>query len=589
MGKSTLFRVISGALEPDEGEVWRKEALRVSLLEQEVLTDLEGTVYELVASGLGDLGELLWQYHRLTTTTDSSKHTLAHMSNLQRRIEALDGWNIEQKVLSVCSRLSLKVDQNIQDCSGGIKRRVMLAKALVSEPDILLLDEPTNHMDISTITWLEEFLSSFHGALLFITHDRTLVRNLTNKIIELDRGKITTFNCDFDRYLKKKELLLEAESRRNARQDKELSEEEAWIRQGIKARRTRNEGRVRKLQALRNERARRVDVSGKVQMSLPASELSGKRVIDLRHVSFQYGENCIIKDLSTSILRGDRIGIVGPNGSGKSTLLKIILGELKPTKGWVVTGTKLQLAYFDQQRTQLQLERTVRENLSSGHDYISVKGRSRHVVGYLKDFLFPVRRIDTPVKALSGGERNRLLLAKLFTQSANMMVLDEPTNDLDVDTLELLEELLADYEGTLLLVSHDRTFIDNIVTSILVFEGNGVVSEYVGGYSDWLRQSRTISALKPAQDKTKIKDKKKRQTTSENKKLSYKEKRELETLPDRIETLEQEQEELRQQINQRDFYKQDKPTITSTIARVEAIRTQLEQAYQRWEQLDNSD
>ena len=587
VGKSTLFRVISGVLEPDDGEVWNKEALRVSLLEQEVPADLDGTIYELVASGLDKLGTLLSQYHRVTTTTDSTKSTLSHMAGLQRRIEAMDGWNIEQKILSVCSRLSLDVDRDIQNCSGGIKRKVMLAKTLVSAPDVLLLDEPTNHMDISTIGWLEEFLSSFHGALLFITHDRTLVRNLTNKIVELDRGKITTFNSDFDSYLVKKELMSDIESRKNARQDKELSEEEAWIRKGIKARRTRNEGRVRKLQELRQQRAQRVDVPGKVKMSLPTSELSGKRVIDLQHVSFQYDENYIIRDLSTSILRGDRVGIIGPNGSGKSTLLKIILGELKPTQGWVVRGTKLQLAYFDQQRSQLQLEKTVRENISSGHDYVSVKGRSRHVVGYLKDFLFPVKRIDTPVKALSGGERNRLLLAKLFTQSANMMVLDEPTNDLDVDTLELLEDLLVDYEGTLLLVSHDRTFIDNVVTSTLVFEGHGVVSEYIGGYDDWLRRSTGYPFSKPVQIERKTKPKAKRKAASENKKLSYKEKRELEALPDRIETLEREQEELQRQVNQRDFYKQDKLAITSTIAKVEAIRKQLEQAYQRWEQLDS--
>ena len=585
-GKSTLFRTISGALEPDDGEVWSKEALRVSLLEQEVPAELDGTVYESVASGLDELGELLSQYHR--ATTDSTEHKLSHIANLQRRIEAMDGWNIEQKILSVCSRLSLDVEQNVQNCSGGIKRRVMLAKTLVSAPDVLLLDEPTNHMDIGTITWLEEYLSSFHGALLFITHDRTLVRNLTNKIMELDRGKVTTFNGDFDSYLEKKELMLDIEARKNARQDKKLSEEEAWIRKGIKARRTRNEGRVRKLQALRIQRAQRVDVTGKVKMSLPTGDLSGKRVVDLQHVSFQYGENCIIRDLSTSILRGDRVGIIGPNGSGKSTLLKIILGELKPTQGWLVRGTKLQPVYFDQQRSQLQLEKTVRENISSGHDFVSVKGRSRHVAGYLKDFLFPVKRIDTPVKALSGGERNRLLLAKLFTQSTNMMVLDEPTNDLDVDTLELLEDLLADYEGTLLLVSHDRTFIDNVVTSTLVFEGHGTVSEHVGGYDDWLRQSGNAPLSKPVQTRKKAKTKPKRKTTSEKKKLSYKEKRELETLPDRIEMLEQEQEELQKQVNQRDFYKQEKLAITSILARVEAIRKELEQAYQRWEQLDSS-
>jgi ATP-binding cassette subfamily F protein uup len=472
----------------------------------------------------------------------------------------------------------------------------MLARALVSDPELLLLDEPSNHMDIAAITWLEEFLGSFQGALMFITHDRTFLKHLATRIIELDRGVLTSFGGGYDHYLEKKAELLARETTANAKFDRKLAEYEAWIRQGIKARRTRNEGKVRKLQAMRRERSQRIGEPGKVNLDLDTGALSGKLVADLRHVSFHYGNHRIIDDLSTRILRGDRVGIIGPNGSGKSTLLKIILGELAPSTGQVVKGTGLQLAYFDQQRAHLDLAKTVRDNLSNGRDFIRVKGRSRHVVSYLKDFLFPPERIDSPVKVLSGGERNRLLLAQMFARPANLMVLYEPTNDLDVETLELLEELLADYDGTLLLVSHDRTFLDNVVTSTLAFEGNGRVEDYVGGYEDWLRQrTRTSAPEKSVLDKPlrgKL-DQSKKNTdeavagTSQKQRLSYKEQRELAVLPERIEALEEEQRLLEQEVSQSQFYQQDKQAITTTLGRFDQIRQELQIAFDRWEYLDS--
>ena len=624
-GKSTLLRVISGAAQPDDGEIWRQDTLRVAHQEQEVPADRDETVYEVVATGLGELGALLTEYHNVTHHVGTAGASLAQLAELQARIEARDGWNLGQKVETVLSRLALPADKRLSDCSGGLRRQVMLARALVSEPDLLLLDEPTNHLDIAAITWLEEYLRSFHGALMFITHDRTFLRHLATRIIELDRGRLTSFcgdfadrneaalghpwparhariprisgdappggrACAFDYYLRKKDELLEIEARANAKFDKKLAEEEAWIRQGVKARRTRNEGRVRALEALRRAHRARLEVPGQANLEVDSGNLSGKVVADLRDVGFRYGERWIIRDLSTRILRGDRVGIIGPNGCGKSTLLRLILGELDPTVGRVVLGTRLQLAYFDQHRRSLAPEKTVRDNLAEGRDYVTVKGRSRHVVGYLKDFLFPPERIDSKVKALSGGERNRLLLAKIFIESANMLVLDEPTNDLDVDTLELLEELLGEYDGTLLLVSHDRAFLDNVVTSTLVFEHDGRVGEYVGGYEDWLRQRRTAPpAERSARPETKRTADATRPAapTPAKRKLSYKEQRELETLPARIESLEREQQQLEQSMSHGGFYQQDKATIARTVARAGELRAELESAYTRWEELDN--
>jgi len=589
-GKSTLFRVISGVSEPDDGEIWRMDTLRVSHLEQEVPEGITDSVFEVVAKGLGETGQLLTKFHNTVHHIGQAETvSLDVLSDLQHRIEVADGWNISQKVETVLSRLSLPADKLIKDCSGGVKRRVMLAQALVSEPDLLLLDEPTNHMDISAITWLEEYLLSYKGALIFITHDRAFLKHLATRIIELDRGRLTSFPGDYDRYLKKKDELLEIEVRANARFDKKLADEETWIRQGIKARRTRNEGRVKALQALRQARCERIGQQGKARLDVDVGEQSGKQVADLSHVSFSYNNHCIVRNLSTRIMRGDRIGIIGPNGSGKSTLLKLILSELDPDSGQVVMGTRLEIAYFDQQRAQLNLEKSVRENISNGRDYVNVKGRSRHVISYLKDFLFPPERIDSSVKVLSGGERNRLLLAHMFTQPANMLVMDEPTNDLDVDTLELLEDLLSEYDGTLLLVSHDRVFLDNVVTSTLVFEGDGHVGEYVGGYDDWLRQRRTPVALKTHMPDQAGKSKSlsgARKKTCKNQKLSYQENRELDALPDRIESLEQEQARIEQQVSQGEFYQQDPAAISRTLKHLDDIHDRLEQAYARWTALD---
>ena len=588
-GKTTLFRVITGAAIPDEGEIWCAETLRVAHLEQEVPPDTDQTIFQVVAGGLGELGTLLAEYHQITHKPDAvDPASLQRLAQLQSRIESQTGWNINQKVETVLTRLKLPEDKLFSDCSGGTRRQVMLARALVCEPDLLLLDEPTNHLDINAITWLEKFLLNYKGAVLFITHDRTFVRRLATRIIELDRGRLTSFPGDFDAYLIKKDQLLEIEERAGAKFDKKLAEEEAWIRRGVKARRTRNEGRVRALQALRQEKAQRLEAQGSARFGIDAGAMSGKLVVDMRRVSFRYGEKIIVRDLSTRILRGDRIGIIGPNGSGKSTLLKLVLGELPATSGEVVLGTRLQLAYFDQHRRILDGEKTVRQNISDS-DYVTVRGRSRHVIGYLKDFLFPPQRIDSPVNALSGGERNRLLLAKIFTQSANMMVLDEPTNDLDVDTLELLEELLSEYEGTLLLVSHDRTFLDNVVTSTLVFEGDGKFTEYAGGYDDWERYQRQIPEA-PAQAQ--------RRSASQSiprpskaadgpRKLTYKEQRELTSLPERIEALEKEQADLHAHMNEGNFYRQPTSTITATLERLESLKQELDASYQRWQELES--
>jgi len=588
-GKSTLLRVLKGAVLPDEGDIWRHNALRIAHLEQEVPPDSEETIYEVVAAGLGDLGEFLTEYHQATQAAGVGEcPSLQRMAELQVLIDALAGWNIEQKVQTVLTRLGLFADQCFARCSGGIRRQTMLARALVSEPDLLLLDEPTNHLDIEAINWLEHFLLDYHGALIFITHDRMFLRHLATRIIELDRGKLSSFSSDFDAYLSKKEELLEIETRAAANFDKKLAEEEAWIRQGIKARRTRNEGRVRALQAMRRQRSQRLGAPGQVRFGLDAGTLSGKLVVDLRGVSFAYGNDIIIRGLSTTILRGDRIGIIGPNGCGKTTLLKLILGEITPTSGKVVIGTRLKIAHFDQHRRELDLDKTVRENITDGSDYVTVQGRSRHVIGYLRDFIFPPERIDSPVKALSGGERNRLLLAKIFTQSANMLVLDEPTNDLDVETLELLENLLADYQGTLLLVTHDRTFLDNVVTSTLVFEGEGKVGEYAGAYQDW--ELQRMAALPkegpkitvPSPVVTTITEK----TNDKHRKLSYKERRELEALPKKIEALEAEQSTLHGLMSDGDFYRQPGDKITAAIERLQALNNELEACYARWETLE---
>ena len=587
-GKSTLLNVLRGALAPDEGTVWRMDTLRIAHLEQDVPADLSATVYQTIAAGLPELGQVLTDYHDASNSiVDDDPASLQHLANLQQRIDDLGGWNLSQKVELVLSRLALPPDLLVSECSGGMRRRVMLGQALVSEPDVLLLDEPTNHMDIEAITALEELLLSFHGATVFITHDRTLIRRLATRIIELDRGALVSFPGNYDEYLSRKQRMLETESRENANFDKFLAEEEVWIRQGIKARRTRNEGRVRRLEALRDERRQRVGRQGSVGFDVDSSARSGQIVAALENVSFGYEGRTLVRDLTMTVRRGDRIGIIGPNGCGKSTLLRLLLGQLAPQSGQVTLGTQLKIAYFDQQRAQLDPDKTVRQNVSEGSDQVTIGGRSRHVIGYLGDFLFPPERANSPVASLSGGERNRLLMAKLFTQPANLLVLDEPTNDLDAETLELLEELLEEFSGTLLLVSHDRTFIDNVVTSVLAFEGDGVWSEYVGGYQDWLRQARArrkpsqtvpIDPPRPTASKT----------AAPKKRLSYKDQRELEAMPRVIDALETEQARLQQQIADHEFYRQDKSAIAATLASFDGVNERLAAAYARWEQLEHA-
>lgn len=594
-GKSTLMHLINGDVQADEGELWCQDTLRIAHLHQEVPTASEQTVFDVVAGGLQQVGELLSDYHQLLHQLDDSPEQVKRLTELQHRLEAADGWRLEQRVSTAISKLDLQENALMSSLSGGMKRRVLLARALVSEPDLLLLDEPTNHLDIEGITWLEQFLLGYPGCLMFITHDRTFLQNLATRIIELDRGSLTSWPGNYRHYLEKKEQLLEAEQKQQARFDKRLAEEEAWIRKGIKARRTRNMGRVRALHVMREKVRQRREQQGQVQLNLDEADSSGKLVVNVEDVSFAYDGKPILDHFSTRIMRGDRIGIIGPNGTGKSTLIKILLGELQPDSGKVRLGTRLQTAYFDQHRAILNPEKSVMGNLNEGSEMVEVQGRKRHAIGYLREFLFPVQQVHAPVKSLSGGERNRLLLARLFTHPANLLVLDEPTNDLDVETLELLEDLLLNYEGTLLVVSHDRSFLDNVVTSVLVFEGEGEVNEYVGGYHDWHRYRQQHPLTRPHLDKGTVAtplEKPKATTTGKPKqdkrkpKLSYKEQRELEALPGQIEKLEQEQQQLQEQVSDPGFYQQDGERIAATMQRLEVIGSELERCFQRWEELE---
>ncbi|MAT64162.1 MAG: ABC transporter ATP-binding protein [Gammaproteobacteria bacterium] len=585
-GKSTLLRLVAGDLLPDDGRIQRADGLRVAQLAQEIPQETRGSVFHVVARGLGEVGSLVERYHALTHAIAAGE--LGRMDELeqcQHALEAAGGWEINQRVETVLSKLGLDPDAELERLSGGLKRRVLLAQALVSQPDLLLLDEPTNHLDIDAITWLEEFLLGWQGALLFITHDRAFLRRLATRIIELDRGHLTDFPGDYDTYLRRKAELLEEEERHNALFDKKLAQEEAWIRQGIKARRTRNEGRVRALQQLRRERAERREHAGSARLRVQAGERSGKLVVEAENAGFAYNGKPVIRELNTTILRGDKVGIIGPNGAGKTTLLQLLLGELEPTSGHIRRGTHLEIAYFDQYRAALDETATVLDNVGQGRDRLNINGQDRHVISYLQDFLFSPARARQPVSALSGGERNRLLLAKLFTRPANVLVLDEPTNDLDTDTLELLEELLIDYTGTVLLVSHDRAFLNNIVTSSLVFEGEGRVNEYVGGYDDWLRQRTPVAAAATDPADTKPEAKKPRPAARAARR-SYKDQRELEALPQRIESLEAEQAALTGEMSRPEFYQQDKTEIARAQARLSELESELEQAYARWEALE---
>jgi len=584
-GKSSLMKLIAGNLEADSGTIIRQRGLRVAHIAQDVALDLKGSVFEVVASGLGALQKLLRHYHDISVRLSSGgdEQLLEEMETVQHQLETAGGWQAKQRVETVISRLQLNADVTYSELSGGMKRRVLLASALVSDPDLLLLDEPTNHLDIDAITWLEEFLLNTKIALLFVTHDRMLVRKLATRIVNLDRGVLTSWPGNYDTYLRRKVEALAAEASQQNRFDKKLAQEEIWIRQGIKARRTRNEGRVRDLVEMRRERGARKELVGRACMQIQDAVPSGKLAAQLKGVTFGYDDNIIIRNLSTTILRGDRVGIIGPNGSGKTTLLRLLLGDLTPQQGTVRLGTNLEAAYFDQHRAVLDEDDTVIKNVGEGKDTLTINGRPKHIIGYLQDFLFTPDRARSPVGTLSGGERNRLLLAKLFTRPANILVLDEPTNDLDVETLELLEELLFDYKGTVLLVSHERAFLNNVVTSTLVFEKDGRVQEYAGGYDDWLiqRPAETAETM-PAPEK-KIK---KKPRPAGPRKLTFKEARELEGLPQKIEAMEVEQQELYDSMADSSFYQQGGALISQAKARIEELEQSLPIAYQRWEELE---
>lgn len=585
-GKSSLLKIIEGTLAADSGDVWRKTGLRFARLAQELPPQSNSTVYEFVAEGLAETGRLLTAYHTLTQRL-SQAHTqndLNQLEQLQHAIDAQNGWQYEQTINSILTRLELIADRKLSELSGGWQRRVALAKALVCSPELLLLDEPTNHLDIDAIQWLEDQLVAYQGGLLFITHDRALLQRLATRIIELDRGQLTSWPGDYSNFLRRKEEILHAEAIQNAEFDKKLAQEERWIRQGIKARRTRNEGRVRALESLRQERSKRRESLGKATFNLMEAKKSGRLVIEAENISHGYHNQFLVKNFSIRIMRGDRIGLIGPNGIGKSTLLNILLAKLTPQHGTVSHGTKLEIAYFDQLRQAIDLEKTVLDNVAQGRESIEVNGKSKHIISYLGDFLFTPQRALTQVKALSGGECNRLVLARLFSQPANLLVLDEPTNDLDIETLELLEELLANYQGTLLLVSHDRAFLDNVVTSTLVFAGHGKIQEYIGGYQDWLRQKNPIQTAKPtAQELVKKNNPDKAKS---GKKLNYKEQKELTELPKLIGDMETEQAELQHLIARPDFYQQDIEAATKTRIKLKELTTALTQAYQRWEELE---
>ena len=559
-GKSTLLKLINGDLPPDSGEIIRQKGMRTAYLSQDIPKDLEGTVFNIVSGSAGSADHRQSGHH---TDTD---------------------WKRQNRVEKVISQMQLHGDAEFNSLSAGLKRRVLLARGLACDPDILLLDEPTNHLDVDSIRWLEEFLIRYSGTILFVTHDRAFLQKLATRIIELDRGRLSSWACNYETFLVRKQAVLDAEEGQQAVFDKKLAQEEVWIRQGIKARRTRNEGRVRALEDMRKERRDRRQVMGVVRMQTQEAERSGALVVKVEHISYGYGAKPVVSDFSAAIMRGDKIGIIGPNGSGKTTLLRLLLGELEPQQGTVRMGTRLNVIYFDQLRAQLKENKSVFDNVGDGNDVITFNGRPRHVISYLQDFLFSPERVRVPVNALSGGERNRLLLARLFTRPSNVLVMDEPTNDLDIETLELLEELLLDYQGTLLLVSHDRAFLNNVVTSTLVFEGGGKVSEYVGGYDDWQRLVEEKKKASP--EKTPAKSEPARKPGERQRKLSFKEQRELDALPQRIEALEAEQHQLYQTMSDPLFFQKGKEEIAQAKSRVSAIEEELAKVYQRWESLD---
>ncbi|MHA3092645.1 ATP-binding cassette domain-containing protein [Acinetobacter brisouii] len=591
-GKSTLLKLIEGSLLPDHGEVLVQNGLTISMLAQDVPMD-SGKVADIVADGAGEAAEVLKQYHAASDACVlGDMAACERMGDLQHKLDQLDGWSLENKVNTILGKMGLDPNADLADLSGGRKRRVLLARALLTQPDVLLLDEPTNHLDVESIEWLEKFLLDQNNlTLLFISHDRAFVDSLATRIVELDRGTLRSFEGNYSRYLELKAQQLEAEEKQNALFDKKLAEEEAWIRQGIKARRTRNEGRVRALKALREESKARRFQQGKVNMGVQEAQRSGKLVFDIEHLSVQYGDKPLIQDFSALVMRGDRIGLVGDNGVGKTTLIKAILGDVEHT-GTVKTGTQLEVAYFDQLRNQLELEKSVAANVSEGSDFVDVNGQRRHIYSYLQDFLFSPERARTPVKALSGGERNRVLLAKLLLKPSNLIVMDEPTNDLDMVTLELLEEMLAEYKGTLLLISHDRAFMDNVVTSTWVFDGKGGIAEYIGGYQDYLLQRPDEKVVdqkadvKKAQAKAEA-EKLAAEAAPKKVKLSYKDQRELEQLPAEIESLETEQSELSEKLADGSWFLKDADAATQASQRLAEIEEVLLEKLERWDELEN--
>ena len=587
-GKSTLLRILAGELVPDAGSVRREPGLRAARLAQDATLSTAESVFDVVAGGLGDIRSLVTAYHHATIVVAdrATPAALARLASVQHELDERDGWRIEQRVESVIERLGLPPDVSVQTLSGGRQRRTLLARALVAEPTLLLLDEPTNHLDIEAIEWLEAFLADYAGVLVFVTHDRAFLERLATRIVELDRGRLTSWPGDYATFVQRKLASLEIEAVADEKFDKRLAQEEVWLRQGVKARRTRDEGRVRALMAMRKERAARRTRAGNVRLKVDLAARSGQMVFEADCVTKAYGEGPVVREFSTRIMRGDRVGLIGPNGAGKTTLLRLLLGTTAPDTGDVRRGTNLQIVYFDQQREELDPDRTVMDTVAEGNDTVTVAGVTRHVFGYLEDFLFPPERARSLVKTLSGGERSRLLLARLLSRSANVLVLDEPTNDLDIETLELLEAQLVKFNGTILLVSHDRRFLNNVVTSTFVFEGDGRIEEYLGGYEDWQRDRaravvEVVPALAPATEPRKD------GPGSGTKKLSYRERLELESLPARIESLEAEQARLDATIAGAAFYKESPSAINVVLERAEAVRVELDVLYRRWDELDS--
>ena len=589
-GKSTLLRIIAGELIPDEGERRTASGVRVARLAQEVPHAMAGTVFAVVSEGLGELGAVLAAYHALLHHLDQPGAT-ERLGELQSRIDSLQGWDADRRVENVLTRLGLDGEADFAALSGGMKRRVLLAQALASAPDILLLDEPTNHLDIASIQWLEDALRNLAPALVFVTHDRRFLRALATRIVEIDRGHVSSWPGDYDNYLRRREERLHAEAQANAHFDRKLAEEEVWIRQGIKARRTRNEGRVRALQAMRRERAQRRELQGQVKLSVAVAAPSGKRVFEAREVHYEIPGRVLLQDFSATVQRGDRVGLIGPNGAGKTTLIRLLLGELQPAGGEVIAGTQLQVAYFDQHRATLREDWNALDNVAEGREFIEIDGRRKHALGYLQDFLFTPERARAPITALSGGERNRLLLAKLFAQPSNLLIMDEPTNDLDVETLELLEERLGEYQGSLLLVSHDREFLDNVVTSCWVFEGEGRVSEVVGGYADWLRERATGVSSPSGRPATTAGSAAAEVSGAAaipvaKRKLSYKDQRELDQLPGRIDALEARIAELSERLADPALHADAGAALAAVGADLASTQAELDRAYARWAELD---